>query len=188
MPNLKNIGLKNQKRLDITEYCQDILDEGETVVYITIKKMSNVLKRKITLFTTEKYSSETNQALFDGIADSSLTISEIQNYEKLPAEKQKEIIKIYKKANINLDEKKNLFEMEGELERLIIEECVDPENHNFFDDKGKKIDISDYNFWNALGKLELSKFIVKSIREFSEDFFFKKPGEMASDGQSETIS
>lgn len=190
MPSLQNILITNEKRLDITNYCKDILDEGETDVWITIKKMSKELKRKISILSMEKINKKTSKAFLKGMKEKGITLAEINDYQKLGSEKTQQVLDIFLDADIDMEEKKKINDFENELEKIIIASCVDKEKHNFFNKKiengnevKEKIDISNYDFWDRLGKDNLVFYICDEIKKFSEDFFFEKNGETKSNGQ-----
>lgn len=182
MPSVKNIMVRTEKKLDLTRFFP--LDEGETEAFITIKKMTKTLDKKLALMANLKMTNKTNQALFDGLEKNGITFEEAKNYESLSDEKKNLLVKIYLNADVDQKEKQAMVDLEEELDRKTFEACIDPEKHNFYDDKKNKIDVSNYDFWNSLGNSELIKLILESIKEFSNDFFFKPNGETESDGQS----
>lgn len=189
MPSIQNILNKNEKRLDITEYCKDILDEGEEFAWITIKKMTKELKRKVNILSMESMSKESSTKLIEKIEEKGLTLKDIENLKELDEEKTKKILEVYKESDINVEEQKKLDSFKNEIEKIVFESCIDSKKHNFFDkvikeDKEEKklkeekvpIDLSDYKFWNNLGKDNLVNYIYNEIKSFSEDFFFSKAG------------
>jgi hypothetical protein len=189
MPTYQNILSSSEKRLDITVYCQDILSEGEKEVFITIKKMTKTLKRKLQILATEKISNASGKALSKIIEDNGLTLAEIDSFRNKTLndpEKEKLILKSFLNADINFEEKKKLDDYQNEVEKITFKECVCSKKHNFTDLKGELIDISDYNFWDKLGKDFLVLFIINEIEIFSEDFFLTRNGDVASGGPLET--
>jgi hypothetical protein len=172
MPSVQNILAANKKRLDITNYCKDIMSESETEVYITIKKMTKYLKTKTQLLAYENIDSKSSKILAKAVSDNGLTLKDIDAYQNKTLndpEKEKLILNIFLGADIDIEGKKKLNNYQNEVEKVIFAECIDKAEHNF-DDDGKKIDISNYDFWNKLGKENLILFIMEEIKKFSEDF------------------
>jgi hypothetical protein len=188
MPSVQNILSSNRKRLDITDYCKDIMSEGETEVFIVIKKTTKILKTKMQLLAYENIDNKSSKALSKAIADNGLTLKDIDAYQNKTLndpEKEKTILKVFLDADIDIEGKIKLTKYQNEIEKVIFAECIDKADHNF-DDNGKKIDISNYEFWNKLGKDNLILFIMDEIKKFSEDFLLIPNGGSGSDGQSAT--
>ena len=67
------------------------------------------------------------------------------------------------------------FDNDIEAENLYLSNGVDPENHNFTDEKGKLIKL-DALFWVAIWEEKplLVNYVIEQIKEYNGDIFYVK--------------
>lgn len=168
MPKLLNIINSGEKRLDITEYCKDFLENEDEKAYITIRKMPYSLKRKVHLLTMESLAGKAGKQYLKKLKEMGLSISDL---EKLEGEKALDFMI---SLDIDLKEQQEISNFGDDVQRLILTNCILPDKHNFIDNNNELIQINDYNFWEKLGDERLIKFVISEIKTFSESFGLKK--------------
>lgn len=168
MPKIKTINSSNEKKIDLTPYFKDCLEEGETEVYVYIKKLPYDIKRKIDFLALETFDSKQQTEMLRKLKESGYTLEDLQDTEK-----QLDIIKAtaVNLEDMGLDNKSadELFDFTNQMEIMILENGVNPTKHNFKDEDDKNINI-DYNFWNCIGNDKLTLKILNEIKTFSTGF------------------
>lgn len=135
------ISEKNCKKLYITEYVTEYLENPDEKVFITIKKMSTSLQYKQALI----------MSAIDPDVRKELASSDIKNIEN----------KIIGSSQLT-----DLLEKLHKGNKEIIESCIDKYNHSFVMDDGSNAKL-DWNFFESLGNSNLIDFIVGEIKSFS---------------------
>jgi hypothetical protein len=161
-----------QKKLFITDYVKEFLKKDEEA-WITIYKMQTSFKKKLDILSWQSLGNDTGKKMYKELKSKGIKLDDL---EKMPKEEAAEIMM---GMDIDFEEKKKCLEYSNEVQQLIFEKCIDPDNHNWFEDEAhtKKIKANDWNFWDKLGNAELIEFIFDEIEELSKGFFFTKNGE-----------
>jgi hypothetical protein len=163
MPEIGKMKEKNEKKLIISQF----FDLDDTEVFIYIKKMDLKLKRKVYMMTMASMNNPAGKELIKKLTQGGKSLDDFDKMDNI------EIAAIMIDVKFDLTEQEKISDFGAEVEKMVIEECINPANHNFTKD-GITIPVNNYEFWNEYGNDELIKFIVKEIRLFSESFVLKK--------------
>jgi hypothetical protein len=172
MPKMKRINSSNEKKLDLTPYFKDCLEEGETEVYIYIKKLPYEIKRKIDFLAFETFDSKKQSEMLKKLKENGYTLKDLNNPKKQLGIIQATAVSF---QDMGLDNKSasELFDFTNKMEVIILENGVDHNKHNFKDENDTNVDL-DYTFWRTIGNDELTLYVLDQIKVFSKGFSLGK--------------
>jgi len=160
---------KNIKRIDISDFLSEDLrekdDDGKLKPeYVTIKKLSNTVKKKIEFLSLNSLSGQTGKAILSYMKKKNVNPSD---FDKMTGNEQAEILLDIK---INTEDMKSIVEATIEVAKQTIDNGLDELDHTFTDNEGKKIKIG-YDFLDALGNSQLINFLAEEIKRFAAGVF-----------------
>jgi len=140
------------KRLDITKYFEGMTEDTEEI-YITITRLSHMAKRKVQIMSMDTINGKVGTEIMKRMAKG----------EEI---KETEFAKFMFDDSVTTDDRAKMINASTNIEKIIINEAVDSDNHNIQDETGKKY-VVDYDFFDLIGNDELLKYIVDEIKLYS---------------------
>ena len=141
------------KRLDITKYFEGMTEDTEEI-YITITRLSHMAKRKVQIMSMDTINGKVGTEIMK-------RMSKGENI------KEDEFAKFMFDDSVTTEDRAKMINASTNIEKIIINEAVDSDNHNIQDETGKKY-VVDYDFFDLIGNDELLKYIVDEIKLYSE--------------------
>lgn len=163
MAKLSNIKAKTEKRVDISRFVKDIAESPEEVNFITIKKMTNLDKKKLDLLSVNTFEGKRQSELLKEMAKRGYT------KEKLDKLTDDEKLEMWTGLDMEGIDITRASECANDQEKLYLECCIDPLNHSFIGDDGKPIELG-FSFWDNYGYDKFLKFVIDEIKAFSKGF------------------
>jgi len=172
MANINKIIESNEKKLIISDFIpdemKDIDSSGKFLEdFVTIKKISYTIKKKIDFLSTNTLSGATSKAIFKKAKEKGV---EYKDINKNLTDEEK--LDIYMGLNLDSKESENMNDITLNIEKIKIEYGIDKDKHSFTDKDGKKIELN-FEYLSAIGNEPLIIYIIKQIDDFSNNFFFK---------------
>jgi len=140
------------KRLDITKYFEGMTEDTEEI-YITITRLSHMAKRKVQIMSMDTINGKVGTEIMK-------RMSKGENI------KEDEFAKFMFDDSVTTEDRAKMINASTNIEKIIINEAVDSDNHNIQDETGKKY-VVDYDFFDLIGNDELLKYIVDEIKLYS---------------------
>ena len=140
------------KRLDITKYFEGMTEDTEEI-YITITRLSHMAKRKVQIMSMDTINGKVGTEI-------------MKRMSKGEPIKEDEFAKFMFDDSVTTDDRAKMINASTNIEKIIINEAVDSDNHNIQDETGKKY-VVDYDFFDLIGNDELLKYIVDEIKLYS---------------------
>lgn len=156
MPKINKIFSGNTKKIDISDFFSDVMEENEKA-YVHVNKLSPIVQRKIQIASINKMSK--NQEIFK-------KVSKIG--EEITDDQMMEII-----VNSDISAQSDVIKLQQEIEEIVINDGIDQLNHNFTDENDKKIKLN-YKTLLQFNDLNLLNHLVKEIQSFSRGVIIKK--------------
>lgn len=166
MARISNIASNNSKKLDITKFFSNALIDNDESVYIFIKKLSFSTKKKIDLLSINTFNSKMGKVMFKKLEEKKIDTDKIQNDQQL-------IMSVISDLDLSEDDIDKMNDTTINLAEIILNEGVDPKNHNIEDDKGEKITVN-YDFFNEYCNEETINYIMNEIKELSKGYSLGK--------------
>lgn len=163
MAKLANIKAKSEKRLDITDYVKDIAESPEEKNFITIKKLTNIDKKKIDVMSVNTFEGKKQSELLKEFVKRGFTQDKLE--KMTPQEK----LAIWVDLDMEGIDISKASECANDQERLYLECGVDEFNHSFIGEDNKPIELT-FDFWNNYASEKLIKYVIDEIKYFSKSY------------------
>lgn len=163
MAKLANIKKAIEKKLDISDFVREFAESPEEKNWITIKKLTNLDKKKIELLSVDTIEGKKQTKLIEAMIKKGWDLNNLDEIE--PKERQKLFLQLGLEG---LDLKK-INETTEQMQRVILESGIDPLKHSFVGEDDQPMELT-YDFWNEYVSEDCLSFVIAQIKLFSKGF------------------